>query len=190
MRPIGSAEELEHRRRLAIRRVLDGFIPSEVARFLGVNDSSVRRWVIAFRRRGERGLASRPVSGRPPKLTRTQEKIVLRWLTDSATEHGFPTELWTGDRLALLIWEEFHVRFNPHYLAVWLRARKYSPQTPQRVPRQRDPKAIAKWLRKDWPRIKKCAQAARPHRFYRRERANDGASASPYMGANRTPART
>jgi transposase len=107
------------------------------------------------------GLVAGPVSGRPSKLTPTQEKIALRWLTDSPTRHGFDTELWTAARLGQLIREEFAVGLNPRYLGAWLRDRGFSPQKPQRVARERDPKAIAAWLESDWPRIKKSLALAR-----------------------------
>ena len=155
MRSLGTAEELEYRRRLAIERVCDGYSTQEVADFLGVDPSTVRRWLAAFRDRGDAGLVVRPVSGRPSKLTATQEKIALRWLTESPTHHGFETELWKAARLGQLIREEFGVTLNPRYLSTWLRDRGFTPQEPQRVARERDPKAIAAWLESDWPRIKK-----------------------------------
>ncbi len=155
MRSKGAPSELEHRRRLAVQRMLDGYSTQEVADFLGVDPSSVRRWLATFRRQGADGLTAHPVPGRPTKLTSTQEKITLRWLTDSPLEHGFATELWTAPRLGQLIQKEFSVRLNSRYLSAWLRDRGLTPQKPQRVPRERDAKAIAKWLSSDWPRIKK-----------------------------------
>jgi transposase len=146
---------LERRRHLAVQRILDGYSTEEVSTFLGVDPSSVRRWLAAFRQDGVRGLAAQPVPGRPPKLTRSQEKVVLRWLADSPTEHGFATELWTCPRLAQLIEEEWDICLNPHYLSDWLRRRDITPQRPRRVPRERDDQAIANWLARDWPRIKK-----------------------------------
>jgi transposase len=98
---------------------------------------------------------SRFSPGRPPKLSLTQEKIVRRWHADSPRGHGFETELWTAPRLGRLIQEEFGVRMNPRYLSAWLRERGFTPQKPERVPRERDPEAIAAWLGSDWPRIKK-----------------------------------
>jgi transposase len=155
MRTRGPADELEYRRRLAVDRVSEGYSTQEVADFLGVDPSTVRRWLAAFRDRGDAGLVIRPVSGRPSKLTTTQEKIALRWLTESPTHHGFETELWTAGRLGQLIREEFGVGLNPRYLSTWLRDRGFTPQEPQRVARERDPKAIAAWLESDWPGIKK-----------------------------------
>jgi transposase len=104
---------------------------------------------------GATGLSGHAAPGRPRKLTTTQEKIVLRWLADNPTEHGFPTELWTTARLGRLIEQEFGVTFNPRYLSAWLRGRGLTPQKPQRVPRERDPDEIREWLSTDWPRIKK-----------------------------------
>ena len=155
MRSTGSPEELQRRRLPAVRRVSAGYSAEEVAEFLGVDPRSVRRWVAAYRQGGGQGLLARPASGRPPKLTSTQGKVVRRWLADSPTEHGFETELWTAGRLGRLIQEEFGIRLNPRYLSSWLRDRGFTPQRPQRVPRERDPKAIAAWLESDWPRIKK-----------------------------------
>src|SRR5436305_1584115 len=119
MRSKGSPTELEHRRFLAVQRVTEGYSAEEVASFLDVNPGSVRRWVAAFRCRGAAALAAQPVSGRPPKLTRTQEKIVRRWLADNPTDLGFATELWTAARLGLLIEQEFGAHFHPHYLTAW-----------------------------------------------------------------------
>jgi transposase len=155
MRTVGSPEFLEYRRRLAVERVCEGYSSEEVADFLGVNPGSVRRWVDAFRSQGADGLAAHGVPGRPRKLTPAQERIVLRWLDDNPCEHGFATELWTAGRLAQLIEQEWGIDFNEHYLCAWLRRRGCTPQKPKRVPRERDDEAIALWLAKDWPRIKK-----------------------------------
>lgn len=140
---------------LAVQRLAEGYDVGEVADFLGVDPRSVRRWLAAWQQHGPAGLRARPVSGRPPKLSHTQEKIVRRWLADAPTEHGFATDLWTAPRLAQLIEQAFSVHFHPVYLAVWLRQRGYTPQKPQRKARERDDAAIARWLARDWPRIKK-----------------------------------
>jgi transposase len=154
MRPLGTPPELERRRLLAVQRVGEGYTAEEVADFLGVDPSSVYRWLAAFHASGAAGLAARPTPGRPPHLSTTQEKIARRWLLDNPTDHGFPTELWTAQRLALLIDEEWGIEFHPHYLPVWLRQRGYTPQLPRRVPREGNDRAIARWLARDWPRIK------------------------------------
>jgi transposase len=158
MRTKGASDELEHRRQLAVQRYLEGDSADEIAEFLGISSRSLWRWLASFRDRGPEGLRARPVPGRPRKLTVTQEKIVLRWVRGSPSEHGSATELWTATRLAQLIEEEFGIRFNPRALSAWLKGRGFTPQKPERVPRERDPGAIAAWLASDWPRIKKKAR--------------------------------
>jgi transposase len=162
MRDQGSPAELERRRLLAVQRVLEGYSAEEVAEFLGVDPRSVRRWVAAHREAGDEGLLARPTSGRPLKLSYTQEKIIRRWLADKPTEHGFATDLWTGPRLGQMIRQEFAIELNPKYLTVWLRRRGFTPQKPRRVPRQRDPEEIAAWLHTQWPRIKKRRDGKAP----------------------------
>ena len=161
MRTIGSPAELERRRRLAVQRVVEGYSTVEVADFLGVDPSSVRRWLAACRQHGAAGLAARPTPGRPPKLTTTQEKIVRRWLADNPIDHGFPTALWTAKHLALLIDQEWGISLHPHHLATWLRQRGYTPQLPRRVAREANDREIARWLAEDWPRIQRKARRRR-----------------------------
>jgi transposase len=158
MRTAGTPAELARRRLLAVQRFAEGYTTEDVADFLGVDPSSVRRWVSTYRQRGAAGLAARPIPGRPPKLSTTQEKIVRRWLSDSPSEHGFANDLWTARRLAQLIQGEWDISLNPRYLSAWLRQRGYTPQKPRRVPRERDDEAIARWLAEDWPRIQQKAR--------------------------------
>jgi hypothetical protein len=86
---------------LAVQRVRGGYPAEDVADFLGVDPSSVRRWVAAFESQGAAGLAARPVPGRPRKLTTTQGRIqglvyllslALRVLT--LLEWGLPPDLY------------------------------------------------------------------------------------------------
>jgi len=164
MRPHGSPLELEHRRKLIVHRVLDdGYSVQDVCSFFDIDPSSVRRWLTTYKRHGDRGLESHPVSGRPLKLSRFQEKIVGRWIHEKPTVFGFRNELWSAGKLSLLIQQEFGVHFNADYLTEWLRQRHFTPQKPQRVPKERDPKAIAYWLKHDWPRIKRKAARKRAY---------------------------
>jgi len=155
MRTPGFKEELERRRRLGVSHVLAGYRQRTVAKFLGVHPSSVCRWMKAYRRRGDAGLAGRDPSGRPPKLTRAQERQVLRWFRRSPTSFGFPSELWTAKRVAQVIYRKWRIKFHPRYLNQWLADRRITPQKPRFQAREQDEKEVRRWLRKDWPRIKK-----------------------------------
>ena len=162
MRSNGTAQELEARRRLAVRRVEDGWSHQDVAAFLGVHPVTVGKWMARFRAKGEDGLAATPTPGRPRFLTAAQEKTVLGWLADPPTGHGFRTDLWTARRVAELIRTELNVTFHPHYLREWLTKRNYTPQKPARRAEQQNPVEIDRWVKEEWPRIQKKSRPTRP----------------------------
>lgn len=156
MRRQGCPEALARLRLVGVARVLDGWGPQEVADLLGVHVSSVGRWVERFERGGWAALAAAPVPGRPPKLAPRQADRVLRWVRDrSPRDFGFDTEHWTARRVAAAVAGRLGVHFNHRYLNDWLARRGISPQLPQRVPRERDEAAVARWLARDWPAIKR-----------------------------------
>jgi transposase len=64
MRPPGSSQQLERRRRQAIRLLKAGTTLSAIARAVGASVSSVFRWANAYRKQGVRGLTSVVNSGR------------------------------------------------------------------------------------------------------------------------------
>src|SRR5256885_16534542 len=109
MRPKGSAELLSDRRRRALRLLGAKFSLNEVARRIGCAASSVMRWRNAWRRRGTDSLQVRFSPGRPRRLTRRQERRLVRILLQGAVANGYRTELWTTKRVAEAIQRSFHV---------------------------------------------------------------------------------
>jgi len=162
MRNKGSAAELEARRRLAVTRVNEGWKQKDVAAFLGVSLRAVGKWVAAHRASGDDGLKGKPHPGPKPKLSKRQEQSVLSWLARSPKSFGYKTDLWTTRRLAEVIAKRYGVRFHANYLAEWLTRRDYTPQKPVVTAVERDNPAIARWVTKDWPRIKKKRATSTP----------------------------
>src|SRR5205085_8961165 len=109
-RPIGSAAELERRRRRAVDLVNQGESPSTVARILGVHQTSVHRW----RRlaRTEAGLAPKPQKGPTPRLSDGQLARLETLLLEGSEKHGWANNLWTAGRVTYLIKRHFGVRFH------------------------------------------------------------------------------
>jgi transposase len=159
MRSQGSAAELEKRRRLAVRRVLQGHPAAEVARFLEVHERTVRGWVRLYETKGEQALAARPHPGPKPRLTAQQQAEVLSWFSQNPTDpaFGFPTELWTGARVSKLIRERWGVRLHPGHLVRWLRQRGITSQRVRPRPRGHNPQEMQRWATEQWPRILKEA---------------------------------
>jgi transposase len=107
MRPPGSTPQLEARRLKAWRLLRDGVAPVAVARRLGVDRRSVRRWRAQGELGGRCALACHPSPGRPPRLDAAQRGQLVGWLLAGAEASGFPTPLWTCPRVAELIRRRF-----------------------------------------------------------------------------------
>jgi transposase len=155
MRPLGSPEQLEARRILAIGILGDGCSPSEVGKTLGCRRYSVERWRAAFERLGAAGLKAKPVPGRPPKLTSKDTRRLVTVLLKGAMARGYRTDLWTTRRIADVIEKEFGVRYHRDHVGRLMRRLRWSPQKPDRRALERDEEEIERWKREEWPRIKK-----------------------------------
>jgi len=165
MRTPGTAAELERRRFLAIERLDEGYTAQEVSDILGVRLRTVYAWKAAYQKHGAQGLRAKPPPGRPRKLTPRQERTVLTWFLKNPRSFGFATDLWTAKRVAEVIQRKWQVEFNWRYLNGWLAARDITPQKPQRVAREGDPKAIERWRTHDWRRLKNGRNASGPPLF-------------------------
>ena len=75
--------------------------------------------------------------------------------------HGYATELWTLARVAEVIERITGVRYHPGHVWRLLRELGWSVQRPARRAAERDEEAIARWIKQDWPRVKKAPDAAR-----------------------------
>lgn len=155
MRPHGSPLELERRRLRALELLKEGRTPVEVARQLGVDRRSVRRWKAAVRKKGPGAIRARPAPGRPPRLSSAQRQQLEGWLLQGARAAGFDSELWTCRRVAQVIVHRLGVYYHVDHVGRLLHRLGWSPQKPQRQAVERDEQAVQAWLKKEWPRIKK-----------------------------------
>ena len=155
MRPHGSPNELEQRRRRALALLDQGLPPVLVAQRLGVDRRSVRRWKAAVGREGPGALTARPASGRPPKLSARHRHRLEQALLAGAQAAGFDTDLWTCPRVAQLIRQRFGIGYHVDHLGRLLRSLGWSPQRPERRARERDEDQIRRWIKGPWSRIKK-----------------------------------
>ena len=155
MRRKGSPEELERRRYRALQLLKGGYDAGEVARRVGVDRRSVRRWKAAYREGGDQALKARVVSGRPPKLSAIQQEELETALLAGPEAAGFATDLWTCPRVRELIRKRFGVRYHVDHMGRLLHTLGWSPQRPQRRAVERDEEKIQGWVKKTWPGIKK-----------------------------------
>ena len=166
MRPTGSAAEQEARRRRAAACFQAGESVRMVAERFGVHPNTAKRWRRAWREGGEDALAAKPPAGGKRKLTIEQVDEVVELVTAGPLAAGFPTDLWTCDRVARLIGDRFGVEYNVGHIGRLLHELGFSPQKPRTVAREQDPDALGQWRKVDWPRIKKKLAGAAPALFF------------------------
>ena len=147
---------LEEFRLRALRRVQEGEKASVVVKSLGMNRTSIYRWLKAADEtgQGELALLSRPITGRPPKLTLSQQAQVLGWIDGKdPRQYGLGVGLWTRQIVALLVEHKFGLRMGLTAIGKMLARLGLTPQKPLQRAYQRDPKAIERWKRETWPAI-------------------------------------
>jgi transposase len=87
-RPLGTADELERRRKRAVQAVTDGEPRKTVAKVLGVHYKTVARWVREARRPG--GVDAKPQHRPDPGLSDADLRRLEGLLAKGATAHGWP----------------------------------------------------------------------------------------------------
>jgi transposase len=156
-------DRLQARRLRAAELFTAGVGQAEIARRLGVARQSVHLWHQRWQAEGVDGLRSRGPTGPSPKLSDAQLARVEQALLEGATANGFVGELWTLDRIAMVIQRLTGVRHHPAWVWALLRYRLgWSVQRPVRRAAERDQAAIDRWVKNDWPRILQTPNDAEP----------------------------
>jgi len=159
MRPSGSAEFLEGRRLRALEYLEQGLQPVEIARKVGVDRRSVRRWKASILKDGAEAIRAKPMLGRPSRLGPREKKRLETILLRGARQAGYATDLWTCPRVVQVIERVFRVHYHVDHIGRVLHSLGWSPQKPQRRAVERDEEAIRSWIKADWPRVKKTPRA-------------------------------
>jgi transposase len=143
MRPIGTADELERRRRRAVDLMQRGESPSVIARILGVCRTSLYRW-LGMAKDSPGALAAKPHPGPEPRLSDEQLQGLEQLLSRGARAHGWHNDLWSAQRVAELIRRHFGIEYHVEHVRKIIRRRlNWSSQKPQKKARQRNEEQIA-----------------------------------------------
>ncbi|MDQ5828430.1 MAG: winged helix-turn-helix domain-containing protein, partial [Actinomycetota bacterium] len=123
-----------------------------IAEALGVSKGAVSQWMKRARNGGGvEALKRQPAPGATPRLSEDQRARLPELLAQGAQAHGFRGEVWTCERVTIVIRKEFGVSYHPAHVSRLLKALRQSLQKPQRRANQRDEEAIEHWKEKKWP---------------------------------------
>jgi transposase len=150
---------LEARRQRAAQLFARGQRQADIVRELRVSRETASRWYDAWRAHGAAGLRGAGRAGRKPRLDAAALQRLEAALLRGPTAWGFPTHLWTLQRIVTVIWKVSHVRYSVPQAWRLLRQLGWSRQRPARQAKERDPEAVARWIRTTWPRVKKTPDA-------------------------------
>jgi transposase len=124
----------------------------------GVSPSCLYDWQKAFLLRGLDSLVYGHGGGRQPKLTPKQKKRLVELLEAGPLVVGCETACWTSVLLRVLIWREFGVLYNRHYVCTLLHNLGFSFQKARFVSDHLDAAKRLAWRRDTWPTIVRAAQ--------------------------------
>ena len=100
-------------------------------------------------------MGKTPALGRPRRLDASQLRRIEKALLKGPQSQGYGTEIWTLPRVATVIERVSGVKYHPGHVWRILRGLGWSLQRPSLRACERDDEAIARWVREDWPRVKK-----------------------------------
>ena len=145
----------EGRRLRAYELKQQGWKQTQIADALGVTEGAVSQWMRRAREEGVEGLRHKPPPGATPRLSKDERARLPELLAQGAQAHGFRGDVWTCERVAIVIRKEFGVSYHPAHVSRLLKALRQSLQKPQRRANQRDEEAIERWKEERWPSLKK-----------------------------------
>jgi transposase len=150
---------LEALRIRAVSMVQKGESPEVVGKSLGLNRTTIYDWLAQYRRGGWGALKAKPVPGRPPRLNGKQ----LQWIYDAVTQKNplqlkFEYALWTREMVATVIKDKFKIRLSAASVGRLLAQLGITSQKPLYQAMERDDSLVQKWLRTEYPNIKKMAK--------------------------------
>lgn len=115
---------------------------------------AVSQWLRRAREGGGReAVRTMPRAGRQPKLTEAHRAQIPALLTKGAEAHGFVGDVWTTERVAVVIKRAFDVGYHPAHVSRLLRQLGWAVQKPVVRATQRNEAAVTAWRDETWPAL-------------------------------------
>lgn len=147
-------------RQQAVKAVREGQDVTSVAAAYGVNVRSVFRWLADFANGGQNALLSKPIPGRPAKVSPEE----MRWLAAAVKEQTplqfkFAFGLWTLSLIATLIERKFSKKLSLASVSRIMKLLGFSAQKPLYQAWQQNATLVRAWEAEIYPAIRAEAKA-------------------------------
>lgn len=162
-----SHQSLTDLRRRAVTSVQEGQSPEAMAKVLGISRGTMYGWLARYRNGGWSALDARKRGGRPPKL----DGKAMRWIYQTVTmknpmQMKFTFALWTARMIGELIRKQFGIHLSKASVCRLLAQLGLTPQRPVWRAYQQKPDEVQRWLRTEFPRIRKLARTVKAQIFF------------------------
>lgn len=181
---------LETLRIRAVRQIEDGAHPEDVAEVLGLDRSTVFKWLARYREGGIAALKAKPVPGRPSKLDGRQIARLYALIVGSDPRQlEFDFALWTREMVRQVIRAEFKVALSVVSVGRLLKKMGLSPQRPLYRAYEQNPEAVQRWKTETYPAIRAEAERCGATIFFADEAGirSDYHSGTTWAPIGRTP---
>lgn len=145
-------------RKRAVKNIIKGKKPEEIAKYLGCNRSSVYAWYKRYVYEGFKGLSYRKASGDKSKLSDTQKKLIFSILTmEYPEQHNLPFDLWSLSLIRQLLIDQFEVILSDVSISRLLKALNLFPHKKLHHRWKDVQNALDEWISNDIYTIRKEA---------------------------------
>lgn len=142
----------------ALLYLSEGVSVAEAAERVGAGESTVYAWLRAFILCRFESLRCGASPGRPRKLTPTQRERLKVLVAAGPLAAGYPSGCWSSLMLQDLVYREFGVCYNAHYLCALLHNLGFSYQKARFISDHLDVERRRVWLQDEWPTIVRLAR--------------------------------
>ena len=141
-----------------VKAVQSGQSPEEVAKTLGIHRSAMYNWLSKYSEGGLNSLKRKQSPGRPPIIKGRYLKWIYKMITKDPQQLKFPFALWTRKRVQQAIKEKYGISLSITSVGRLMAQLGLSPQRPIRKAYEQNPSLVKKWLKREFPKIKKLAK--------------------------------
>ncbi|MEW5804969.1 MAG: IS630 family transposase [bacterium] len=152
-----SRETLEQMRKQTARMKKQGMKQKDIAKFLGVREATICKWLQLFKEGGTAALKVRK-QGRPEgvgkSLTPEQETELKKLMMDKTPDQlKLAFALWTREAVRTVIKQQFGITMPIRTVGEYLKRWGFTPQKPLKRAYEQRPAEVQKWLESTYPAI-------------------------------------
>lgn len=189
-----SSEAQESLRMRAVKFVIEGKkTHRETGEVFGVSRVAVSKWVLRYRKEGQKGLVKRK-RGRRCGVLRLlkphQCATIVRMIKDRCPDQlKFPFALWTREAVGLLIERKYGITLSIRSVGNYLNRWGFTPQKPLRRAYERSDCLVKEWLDTIYPQIASRAKKEKAHIHWGDEAGfrSDHQTGTSYSPKGQTP---